>query len=230
MRETTPTSDILKKISVLYVEDERMLARMMEEAIGRHFRRFRVAHDGEEGLELFHRDKPDLLITDITMPRMDGLTLAEKIRAVSPATPVIILSAYSEKEKLLRAIEIGIRKYFIKPFDPDELLDYLRELGQALYRDARFFIAGDFRYDRMERRLCNREGKEIPLTARELAFIDALIDEPGHRLDGKTLRQLLWDNDASPEALRVFVMRLRAKTSKDFVIRTKDRGYGILVR
>ena len=221
---------LLKRVTLLYVEDEENLARLMQEAIAHEFDRFLLAHNGKEGLERFRKSRPDIVVTDITMPEMDGLAMAEAIRKLSPETPVIVLSAYSDKEKLLGAIDTGIRKYFIKPFDPEELLDYLKDLSGEIAARERYRLGEDFLYDRREHRLYRRE-ETIPLTNRELKLIDALIDEPGHLLDREAIRKLLW-NDLSPsaDAVRVFIMRLRDKTAKNFIRSESGRGYSIDVR
>jgi len=220
----------LKKLTLLYVEDEVNLARLMEEAIAREFGRFLLAHDGEEGLSLFRKSRPDIVVTDITMPGMDGLAMASAIRRLSPETPVVVLSAYSDKEKLLGAIDTGVRKYFIKPFDPEELLEYLKALAETLEAKRKFHLGESFLYDRRERRLY-RGGEALKLTTRELKFIEALLDEPGHILDSDTIRKLLWkDRSPSADAVRVFIMRLREKTSKDFIRSESGRGYSIEVQ
>ena len=218
----------LKRIRLLYVEDEENLARLMRETIGKEFRSFLLAKNGREGLDRFREDRPDVVVTDITMPEMDGLELAESIRTIDPETPVIILSAYSDKEKLLGAIDVGVKKYFIKPFDPEELLEYLEKLAEELREREHYRLGGAFLYDRREGTLY-RDEERIPLTRRELLLIDTLLDEPGHLLDSEAIKDLLWNGEASDDAVRVFVMRLRAKTSRDFLRRETGRGYALAV-
>ena len=217
----------LKRLTILYVEDERKLAGLMEQAIGSVFGTFLMAHDGREGWEAFKEYRPDLVITDITMPQMDGLSLAEKIREHSPAVPVVVLSAYSDKEKLLGAIESGIRKYFIKPFDPDEFLEYLEELAEREGLDTREPLSEEFHFDRRERWLYR--GKErIRLTRREIALLEALLEEPNRLLDRETIKSLLWPNqEITDDALRIFIKRLRDKTSKDLIRTESGFGYAL---
>ncbi len=219
----------LQRIRLLYVEDEENLARLMRETIGKEFRSFRLAMNGREALERFRQERPDVVVTDITMPEMDGLELAESIRSIAPETPVVILSAYSDTEKLLGAIDAGVKKYFIKPFDPEELLEYLEDLATKIGERERYRLGDSFLYDRKERRLY-RNDEPIPLTRRELRLIEALLDEPGHLLDSEAIRKLLWNGEASNDAVRVFVMRLRGKTSRDFLRRETGRGYALNLR
>ncbi|MEO1938503.1 MAG: response regulator, partial [Sulfurimonas sp.] len=120
----------LKTLRVLFVEDEEKLSKLLKNAIGDNFFKFSIAHDGEEGLELFEKIAPDIVITDINMPKMNGLEMAKEIKAIDKSVPIIILSAFSETEKLLHAIDVGVVKYLIKPFDPDELLEYIISLEE----------------------------------------------------------------------------------------------------
>jgi len=97
----------LKLLKVLLVEDEQNIAVLLKSALGDNFRSFTVANDGVEGLELFEKISPDIIITDIMMPRSSGLDMSKKIREQNKDIPIIILSAHSEKEKLFGAIDAG---------------------------------------------------------------------------------------------------------------------------
>ncbi|EFU69225.1 DNA-binding response regulator, partial [Aliarcobacter butzleri JV22] len=119
----------MKSLKVLIVEDEIKLANLIKTSIKELFFKVNIAKDGIEGLKKFQSFKPDIIISDITMPNLDGLEMCQKIREESNI-PIVILSAYSQKEKLLKAIDLGINKYFIKPFDIEEFLEYLKNLSK----------------------------------------------------------------------------------------------------
>jgi DNA-binding response OmpR family regulator len=219
----------LKRLRVLYVEDEENLALLMRGLLGEKFGEFRWARDGREGLDLFRHYAPDLVITDITMPGMDGLSMSRAIHEDSPETPIVVLSAYSDKEKLLGAIDVGIVKYFIKPFEPEELLEYLKGLAQKLATKERIAIRPDYTYDRFEKILYHAD-KPLSLTRRELAFLEALLEEPGHLLDVPAIKGLLWpDRETTDDAVRVFLNRLRAKTGRDLIRNRSGEGYYLLL-
>lgn len=122
----------LKNLRLLIVEDEQKLSKLLKNAINDLFTSVTIAKDGNEGLKKFKSVKPDIIITDIMMPNCDGLEMTQKIKELNNDIPIIILSAYSDKDKLLKAIDLGINKYFIKPFDPEELVDYLINLSKKL--------------------------------------------------------------------------------------------------
>jgi len=228
MSSQTPSA--LQRLRVLYVEDEIPLAQMMHQALGDYFKRFDLAHSGTEGLEFFKKSRHDLVITDITMPGMDGLEMAEAIHADSPETPIVVLSAYSDKEKLLGAIDVGIIKYFIKPFDPEELLEYLQDLAPKIVSNQQITIEPDFLYDRHEQTLYKAQSP-LSLSRREIRFVEALLDAPGHLLSPEAIKELLWGEEgASDDAVRVFMNRLRNKVGREFVHNRSGEGYYLNVR
>jgi YesN/AraC family two-component response regulator len=110
-------------ISFLYVEDDPVTRGIMEKIF--HLKLpgvvLHVAENGRIGLELFKKHAPEIVITDVNMPVMDGIEMAAEIKAVNPAVVIIAISAYSNTEYLLNSIEIGINHYVLKPIDFDKL-------------------------------------------------------------------------------------------------------------
>lgn len=218
---------MLKEFKVLLVEDEPSLAKLLKVAIGDNFYSFSLATNGKEGLEIFKKISPDIVITDIMMPDMNGLEMAKELKQQNSDLPIIILSAYSEKEKLLNAIDVGVNKYFIKPFDPEELLEYIcslqNKLGSKLIN-----LRDDFTFNKTSKRLY-KEGKYIALSKRETLFFSLLLDTKEHFIDNETLMKRLWDEEINNERLRTFIKRLRQKTSKALISNIKGRGYSTFV-
>lgn len=91
-----------------------------------------VARDGQEAVDLAEKHKPDLILMDINMPRMDGLTAIRAVRDVSPATVCMIVSSADENETLRKAMQVGVREYLIKPFGPEELLAAIRRTAENI--------------------------------------------------------------------------------------------------
>ena len=215
----------LSRLKVLLVEDEKRLAHLLAEAIGDEFEAFEVAYDGIEGLEAFRNIKPDIVITDITMPKMTGLELAEKIKKESADTPIVILSAYSDKEKLLGAIDAGVVKYFIKPFDPEELIAYLCTLADRIKKQSLVRLLEPFTYDLQSEQLF-RKGVLVHLSKRESRFIAQLLYSPNHYLSNEVIKERLWEGEeVSDERLRTFIKRVRQKSHKDLIENVSGQGY-----
>lgn len=217
--------ELLKEFKILLVEDETNIAKLLKSAIGEYFYSFTIAKDGKEGLEKFKKIKPDIIITDIMMPKLDGLSMTKQIREENEEIPVIVLSAFSEKEKLLKAIDIGITKYFIKPFDPEELLEYLKELSDKLDKKRVFNLSRNLIFDKNKNNLFNEE-KIINLTKREKEFLRLLIDNYPNVVDVEKIKTALWEEEeVTDERLRTFIKRFRNKTSKILIKNISGQGY-----
>lgn len=217
----------MKTLKVLIVEDEIKLANLIKASIKELFFKVNIAKDGIEGLKKFQSFKPDIIISDITMPNLDGLEMCQKIREESNI-PIVILSAYSQKEKLLKAIDLGINKYFIKPFDIEEFLEYLKNLSKNIKKIKTYKLKDNFVFDNNSVCLYKDEIL-INLTKREREFLNILIKNKNSLVKKEDIKTLLWNEDVSDERLRTFIKRLRLKTSKDLVENVSSQGYLVSV-
>ena len=217
----------MKSLKVLIVEDEIKLANLIKASIKELFFKVNIAKDGIEGLKKFQSFKPDIIISYITMPNLDGLEMCQKIREESNI-PIVILSAYSQKEKLLKAIDLGINKYFIKPFDIEEFLEYLKNLSKNIKKIKTYKLKDNFVFDNNSVCLYKDEIL-INLTKREREFLNILIKNKNSLVKKEDIKTLLWNEDVSDERLRTFIKRLRLKTSKDLVENVSSQGYLISV-
>lgn len=119
-------------ITVLFVEDEDLLRAIYERILDKFISKLYVACNGKEGLELYHEHKPDLIITDIMMPVMDGLEMVEKIREIDKNIRLVILSAYGEAEYFMDAIKIGVNSFLLKPVETEKLQSLVEELAKGI--------------------------------------------------------------------------------------------------
>jgi DNA-binding response OmpR family regulator len=217
----------LKNIKILLAEDEKNLAKLMQSAIGDFFESFTIVYDGKKGLEVYKKITPDIVITDIMMPKMDGLDMSRAIREINPEQIIVVLSAYSETDKLLTAIDLEIKKYFIKPFDPDELLDYLCEAIQKIEIKKVISSNENYIFNTKTKKLY-RDGEIIQLTKREVDFIELLINQSDYFIDDDTIKKTLWsEREVSDDRVRTFIRRLRKKTSKDLIKNVSGQGYAL---
>jgi len=214
---------LLRELKVLLVEDEQKLASLLKSAIGDSFHSFIVANDGQEGLEKFLQLSPDIVITDIMMPRLTGLEMAKEIRKVNSDIPIIILSAHSEADKFLKAIDIGVIKYFIKPFDPDELLDYINSIAEK-FSTKTIELGDGFKFNKTTSSLYKND-RFVALSKNEIKFFSLLLEN--EIVDDETIKTTLWSDEVSDERLRTFIRRIRAKTSKSLIQNIKGVGYKV---
>lgn len=221
-------SNILKNLKVLIVEDETKIATLLRNSIKDLFYRVTTAKDGIDGLTKFNTFKPDIIISDIMMPLCDGLEMSYKIRELNSTIPIIILSAHSEKERLLKAIDLGINKYFIKPFDIEEFIEYLHTLAKKLNKQKSTILKGDFIFNHNSTSLY-KDDILVNLTKREREFLELLIKNQNNLVKTQSIKELLWNEDVNDVRLRTFIKRLREKTSKDLVENVSSQGYLISV-
>ena len=220
-------SKIFKEITILFAEDEKRLAKLIESAIESYFDSFIMVSNGEEAIKKYHKIKPDIIITDIMMPKMNGLELAKEIKSIDEDIPIIILSAYSHTDMLLEAIEIGVKKYFIKPFNPDELLQYLTTLIPKVRKNKIEDLIDNFHFDIKNKKLYQNK-TEILLTKREGDFFSILIEKKDYGVNNEIIKFILWrDKDVPNDRLRTFIKRLREKTSKRLIENISSQGYRV---
>ncbi|EAJ3933110.1 response regulator transcription factor [Campylobacter jejuni] len=217
-----------KELIILVVEDEVKTRESMINILSERFSKVIGAQNGDEGLKKFKKFKPDLVITDIAMLIMDGLDMAREIKEISDDVPIVVLSAYSEKERLLRSIDIGIDKYLIKPVDIEELfkvLDYL--IGEKIEANMLVKISEEYQFNKTKRTLiCS--GEEIVLTKKELAFISLLLKQPGALVLHEDIKKNVWIGEhVSDTAVRTFIKRVRDKVGEDFIKNVPSLGYKI---
>ncbi|WP_249605613.1 butyrate response regulator transcription factor BumR [Campylobacter jejuni] len=217
-----------KELIILVVEDEIKTRESLINVLSERFSKVIGAQNGDEGLKKFKKFKPDLVITDIAMPIMDRLDMAREIKEISDDVPIVVLSAYSEKERLLRSIDIGIDKYLIKPIDIEELFKVLDCLvGEKIEANMLVKISEEYQFNKTKRTLIHN-GKEIVLTKKELAFISLLLKQPGVLVLHEDIKKNVWIGEhVSDTAVRTFIKRVRDKVGEDFIKNVPSLGYKI---
>ena len=206
------------KSRVLVVDDEPQITRVLKTVLTSQGYQVRTAAEGESALSSLGEWHPELVITDLYMPRMDGVELCRRIRAVS-AVPIIVLSVKGEERAKVEALDSGADDYVTKPFGTDELLARvraaLRRSGSQPEEMASLDV-GDFRIDLDGRRVHIR-GNEVRLTPKEFDLFVYLARHPNRVLTHRTLLEAVWGeaSQEQPEYLRVFMGQLRKKLEAD---------------
>jgi two-component system KDP operon response regulator KdpE len=204
------TSD---KSRVLVVDDEPQITRVLRTVLSSQGYHVETAAEGESALASFTASRPELVITDLVMPHMDGLELCRRIRAVS-SVPIIVLSVKGEERTKVDALDSGADDYVTKPFGIDELLARVRA---ALRRrggeqEGGSLDAGEFRID-LEGRRVQVRGQEVRLTPKEFDLFVYMARHPNRVIAHRTLLEAVWGeaSQEQPEYLRVFMGQLRKK-------------------
>jgi two-component system, OmpR family, KDP operon response regulator KdpE len=204
---------------ILVVDNEAQITRVLRRSLSAHHYDIRVAADGESALDVFNDWQPDLIITDLSMPNMDGIELCRSVRAKS-SIPIIVLSVKGEERTKVEALDAGADDYITKPFGIDELLARVRAtLRRAPVREEKenaLIEAGDFRIDLQAHSITVKE-KEIHLTPKEFELLTYLVKNTGKVITHRTLLAAIWGGNFTEqtEYLRVFIGQLRKKIEPD---------------
>jgi two-component system, OmpR family, KDP operon response regulator KdpE len=207
------------KANILVVDDEAQITRVLKTTLSSQGYTTRTAADGNEALQTIKNWPPDLIITDLRMPNMDGLTLCRHIREQSQV-PIIVLSVKGEERTKVEALDAGADDYVTKPFNINELLARvragLRRTAAAKQSESQLIEIGDFQID-VEKRTILVKGRDVHLTPKEFELMVYLARNPGKVITHRALLSAIWGANSveQPEYLRVFVGHLRKKLEID---------------
>ncbi len=203
---------------ILVVDDEPQITRVLRTSLSAQGYDIRVANSGEMALEIMKDWSPSMIITDLSMPAMDGVELCRKVRAVSQV-PILVLSVRDKERQKVEALDAGADDYVTKPFGMNELLARvranLRRIPAENQADAVIEI-GDFRID-TEAHKVTVLSREVRLTPKEFDLLVYLARRPGKVVNHRTLLGAIWGGQSTEqvEYLRVFVGQLRKKLEPD---------------
>ena len=204
------------KPRILVVDDEPQITRVLKASLGMHGYEIRIANDGEAGLDAFDDWKPDLVITDLSMPKMTGTELCENIRNHSQV-PIIVLSVRGEDNSKIAALDKGADDYVTKPFSINELLARIRaNLRRASAgkeeESGEPIDIGDFHID-LQTRIVAVGARQVHLTPKEFDLLVHMARHPGKVISRRALLNAVWGGQSvqSTEYLWVFMNQLRKK-------------------
>jgi DNA-binding response OmpR family regulator len=223
-------------VKILVVDDDPRMREALEVGIQMHWQDAQVitAVDGEDGLARFFELDPDVALLDVTMPRVNGLEVLKRIRRVSDV-PVIMLSALGEDIDQARGLELGADDYITKPFSHLALMARIKSVLRRAdlpspVQDTPDFQAGDLAVH-FENQAVTLAGQRVRLTPVEYRLLYHLVRNAGHLVPQQALLERVWggDYDGSPEYLKVFVSRVRAKLRQaggpEYIQTERGRGY-----
>jgi two-component system response regulator VanR len=216
-------------ISILIAEDEKKLLNSMVEYLELFFEHVYTAEDGLTAYEIYKKQKPDIIIADIHMPHLDGLSMIEKIRKKDLRTKIIITTAHSEKEKLIQAIELHLVKYLVKPVQSDRLKEILLSLVDELRQKRdRVYLKEAFYWDKTKKRLFHDED-EIELKPKERKVLEFLCSRTNQSISSIDIYNYLYEDqperDFSSNAITSLMKRIRQKLPKETIKSSYGIGY-----
>ena len=204
---------------ILVVDDESQITRVLRTSLSAHGYDIRVANSGEMALEIMKDWAPNLIITDLSMPNVDGVQLCREVRSISEV-PIIVLSVRDKEHQKVEALDAGADDYVTKPFGMGELLArvraHLRRSPKPDLQAQEAIEIGAFRIDLAKRDVVVA-GKDVKLTPKEFDLLLYLASHPHRVLPHRTILGAIWGSNSTeqPEYLRVFMGQLRKKIEPD---------------
>ena len=203
---------------ILVVDDEPQITRVLRTSLSAQGYDIRVANSGEMALEIMKDWQPSLIITDLSMPSIDGVQLCRTVRAISQV-PIVVLSVRDKEQQKVEALDAGADDYVTKPFGMNELLARVRANLRRVPQEGEtdpVIEVGDFRIDTAAHRVTVLR-REVRLTPKEFELLVYLARRPGKVVNHRTLLAAIWGGQSTEqvEYLRVFVGQLRKKLEPD---------------
>jgi DNA-binding response OmpR family regulator len=222
-------------MKVLVIEDDRVLADLIAFTLRREGYQVNLAYDGENALEQWRSFRPDIIVLDLNLPKIDGFMVCQRIR-VEDNTPIIMLTVRSNEDDIVRGLTVGADDYVLKPFSPRQLVarmqSVLRRAGktqaQSVYQVADLILNSNRRELQID-----QSNSTIYLTSLENRLLRYLMINKGHILTHEAIIAHVWGPEgADRDMLRQLVMRLRRKIEvvpdqTAFIENVPGRGYGL---
>lgn len=218
--------------SIMYAEDDDKIRAGYIRLFKQYFKNVYEAKDGKEALDIYNKHKPDVAVLDINMPKINGLKLARQIREDNKNIKLVMLTAYSDTDKLLDAIELSLSKYLIKPINTQELIDLIQNCIIELQEKNTFtnnvFIEGGFRWDIDKKEIFDKNNNQIALTKKEIELLDLFCNNKNATFSNEDILNSVWEddlNDNNANKLRILLSKLKTKLSYNIFNSIYNVGY-----
>ena len=221
--------NINKNIKILYVEDDEIARENGIEYLQNFFEQIYEASDAIIALQLYEKYQPDIIITDIQMPKLNGLEFVKRIRQKDKKTQIIIITAFCDKDYLLKAIELGLVKYLVKPVCEKEFEEALFLCVNSLQNNESNIIKLDENsyFDIFNKNLLINE-EIIKLRTKEILFLELVIKNKNRYVSYEEIENYVWsDSVMTKDALKTLVKNIKIKISKDLILNLTNSGYKI---
>jgi len=225
--------EILKSHSILYAEDNKALQATTVEYLQRFFKEVYVASDGKKALALYKKCQPDVLLLDIDMPYVDGLSVAGQVRQSDEVIPIVMMTAFTDTDLLLEATELNLCTYLVKPVSSSKFKEALEKISQKLEVSAsyRVLLAEEHVWDSATKTLLHK-GKTVNLSHKEQALLALLMTHRKHCISFEEIMAVVWEDDLeieiSIDAVKYHVSQLRKKLPDGCIQSVYGRGYMFL--
>ena len=231
------SEEVLEEVHILLCEDDESLGMLMQEYLEAKGYVPTLCQDGEEGYRSFVQNKYDLCILDVMMPKMDGFTLAGKIRELSPDIPFMFLTAKNLKDDVRQGFELGADDYITKPFTVEELVfrieAIMRRVRGKKSKEMTIRQIGRFTFDTTKQTL-EIDGDQVKLTTKEADLLTLLSNRQNELLQREYALKTIWidDNYFNARSMDVYITKLRKHLKADQnveILNVHGKGYKLVI-
>jgi two-component system, OmpR family, response regulator VanR len=217
----------LKNKTILLVEDEKVIRENIASMLRFFFKEVYTALDGYDGLDKYENHLPDIIMTDLKMPNMDGFELIKELEKRASKSYTIIVSAHTDTELLLQAINEGVNRYLIKPVTEDELFEafkaYFEKIDKTIPQSVH--LESNMYFDLNKNQIL-LDNEELHLTKKETFLLKLLCSDVNKIFSYEEIEYQVWgSNSMSLSAIRSVVRDLRRKIGQDYIINISGVGY-----
>lgn len=222
---------LLKEKSVLFAEDDTITRTQMGEILEMLFAKVYVAEDGEEAYQIYEEELPDIIITDIKMPKKDGLNLIKRVRQNNYSIPIVLMTSFAEQELLLDAANLSIDGYLVKPVELEKLTFTVCRAIQRTHKNEGLIILGKKLFYNSATKELYHNGSVVSLGMKEQELLLLLINNRHKTISKDEIGKVLWPLDPiCDSAIKNIVLRLRKKLGLDIIISVRGIGYRLDTR
>lgn len=222
---------LFKDKSILFAEDDNITRIEMSAILEMLFKKVYSVKDGEEAFRIYEEESPDIILTDIVMPKIDGLALIKKIRQVNYDIPIILLTSFAEKEFLLDASNLSIDGYLVKPTELEKLTQTLCKAIQRIQKHIEIVSLGKELFYNSATNELYLKGNIVALGGKEHKLLLLLIENRHRTIRKEEIEKELWPIDTvSNSAIKKLVLRIRQKMEKNLIVSVRGIGYRLDTR
>jgi len=217
----------IKKISVLYVEDEKYIREKVADTLKYYVKNIYVSKDGQEGYKTYQEKSPDVILCDIMMPITNGIEMIKRIREIDSKTPVVMITAHTDKKYLLDAVKLHLENYIVKPVTLKDLLNALSLCVNKIHQmnSEIYSLLNGYRFD-LDHKVLTYKDESIKLNKKEYMFLELLYKNRHRVVYYEELQENVWgDSVMTDNAIRSVVSSLRKKLPKNLIINLSGIGY-----
>ena len=221
-----------KNLKVLYVEDDEIARENGLEYLENYFEHIYEAENALIALKLYEEHKPDIIITDIQMPKLDGLEFVKRIRKKDKKCQIIVMTAFSDSEYLFKAIELGLVKYLVKPVKESEFDEALKLCIESIDSERSNIVAfsNEVEYDYYNQTLVSN-GEIVKLRTKEIQLLNLLVKHKTRYVTYYEIENYVWQESAmSKDALKTLIKNLKSKLPKESISNLTGTGYKLELR